>query len=424
MNKDKVVIGLNFKYFTPAFVTSMIAAISMIVFPYVSVDGITVRAFGTLKKVMESGNGGNLSVIMLVGIIAVLANALLAIINWLKPSKLVAKLWYIFGIIQCFCFTVLVFGSKIMFDNAAFLPAKFMVKNLGIGFWLLLIASYVSLWYSMRVSRVNPGYIVLVIMSVIWLFPILWIVLTSLRAEQGYYVGYFIPKGFTLSNYTNLFAKNSVIPFLKWWLNTFVVACFVCVFNTLIVLATAFVLSRTRFRGRTAFMRVMLVIGMFPGFMSMIAVYYILKGLGLGQSLVSLIVVMVAGAATGYYVCKGFFDTIPRALDEAAIIDGANRWQIFTRITIPLSKSIIVYTALTSFLTVWSDFIFPSMLFGDNQASYTVAVGLNWLTDFRRIDYYYTQFAAGSILVALPIVILFIALQGFYVEGLSGSVKG
>jgi arabinogalactan oligomer/maltooligosaccharide transport system permease protein len=135
-------------------------------------------------------------------------------------------------------------------------------------------------------------------------------------------------------------------------------------------------------------------------------------------------VVSAAGAAMGYHICKGFFDTIPKALDEAAIIDGATRWQIFTRITIPLSKPIIIYTVLCNFLGAWSDYIFPSMLMGDKQASYTVAVGLKWMTDYRRIDTYYTQFAAGAVLVAVPIVILFIWLQKYYVEGLSGAVKG
>ena len=171
-------------------------------------------------------------------------------------------------------------------------------------------------------------------------------------------------------------------------------------------------------------MKILLVIGMFPGFMSMLAVYNILKGLGLNQSLMALVIVGAAGAAMGYHVCKGFLDTIPRALDEAAIIDGASRWRIFTRIAIPLSKPIAIYTLLTNFLGAWSDYIFPSMLFGDQQSNYTVAIGLYWMTDFRRIDSYYTQFAAGALVVALPIMILFICLQRFYVEGLSGAVKG
>ena len=203
-----------------------------------------------------------------------------------------------------------------------------------------------------------------------------------------------------------------------------IVAVCGCLINTTIVLATAFTLSRTRFAGRKTFMKILMIIGMFPGFMSMIAVYNILKGIGLNQSIVALIVVGAAAAAMGYHVCKGFFDTIPKALDEAAIVDGATRWQIFTRITIPLSKPIAIYTLLTNFLGAWSDYIFPSILFGDKQANYTVAVGLYWMTDFRRIDKYYTQFAAGAMVIAVPIVILFICLQKFYVEGLSGSVKG
>lgn len=197
-----------------------------------------------------------------------------------------------------------------------------------------------------------------------------------------------------------------------------------CLINTTIVLGVAFILSRTRFKGRKAFMNILMIIGMFPGFMSMLAVYNILKGLGLNQSIFALVIVGAASAAMGYHVCKGFFDTMPKALDEAAIIDGATRFQIFTKITIPLSKPIAIYTLLTNFLGAWSDYIFPSMLFGDQQSNYTVAIGLKWMTDFRRIDTYYTQFAAGAVVVAVPIVILFICLQKYYVEGLSGAVKG
>lgn len=301
---------------------------------------------------------------------------------------------------------------------------SFIIKNFGIGYVLGLIASYFTLVMIMRMTQTNVGYIVLTILGVIWLFPISFIVLTAFRAEQGYYVGYYIPHGFTLDNFKSLFSNQSVLPFGRWWVNTMIVAACSCVINTLIILATSYVLSRTRFRGRKAFMNILMVIGMFPGFMSLIAVYNILKGFGLNQSLLALVVVGAAGAAMGYHVSKGFFDTIPKAVDEAAIIDGATRLQIFTHITLPLSKSIIVYTVLGNFLGAWSDYIFPSMLFGDKQSSYTVAVGLYWLTDFKRIDTYYTQFAAGAVVVAVPIVILFIWLQRFYVEGLSGSVKG
>ena len=171
-------------------------------------------------------------------------------------------------------------------------------------------------------------------------------------------------------------------------------------------------------------MKAMMVIGMFPGFMSMIAVYNILKSFGINQSLGALIIVNVASAAMGYYICKGTMDTIPKALDEAATIDGATKFQLFYKIIIPMSKPIIIYQLMVSFLGPWGDYIFPSLLLGDKQESYTVALGLKWMTDFRRIEAYYTQFAAGSVLVSVPIVILFISLQRYYVEGMSGAVKG
>ncbi len=360
----------------------------------------------------------------MVGLVATILVIVSAVISFINPSVLLARLWIVFGCIQTFCNVVMMFATKGMLDGSGAFVEAFLVKYFGIGYWIGLVVSFVGLFFTMKTAKVNPGYILLTIMSVIWLFPILWIVITSFRVETGYYVGYLIPKGFTLDNYKDLFANESVIPFAKWWTNTLIVASIQCVINTLIILATAYVLSRTRFTGRVNLMKIMLVIGMFPGFMSMVAVYNILKGMGLAQTLVALVVVGVAGAAMGYQVCKGFFDTMPKSLDEAAIIDGATRWHIFTRITIPLAKPMIIYTMLTSFLGPWSDFIFPSMLLGDKQASYTVALGLKWLTDFRRIDAYYTQFAAGAILVALPIVILFIWLQRYYVEGLSGAVKG
>ncbi|MBD5084867.1 MAG: sugar ABC transporter permease [Clostridiales bacterium] len=276
----------------------------------------------------------------------------------------------------------------------------------------------------MAATKISVGYIVLTIMSVIWLFPIVWIVLTSFRGEGGYYVGYFIPKTFTLENYLKLFTMEGTIPFGKWWINTFIVAAVSCVLNTLIVLMTSYVLSRHRFSGRTLLMKAMMVIGMFPGFMSMIAVYNILKGMGINQNLGALILVNVASSAMGYYICKGFMDTVPKALDEAARIDGAPHFTIFYKIMIPMAKPIIIYQLMSAFLGPWGDYIFPSLLLGDKQASYTVALGLKWMTDFRRIEDYYTQFAAGAVLVSVPIVILFIVLQRYYVEGMSGAVKG
>jgi arabinogalactan oligomer/maltooligosaccharide transport system permease protein len=171
-------------------------------------------------------------------------------------------------------------------------------------------------------------------------------------------------------------------------------------------------------------MNIALVLGMFPGFMSMIAVYYILKGLNMTQSLLALILVYSGGAGLGFYIAKGFFDTIPKAIDESAWLDGASKWQVFTRITIPLSKPIIIYTILTSFMAPWADYIFVSVIMGDNYNNYTVALGLYKMLEKEFIDIWYTRFAAGAVVVSIPIALLFIILQKYYVEGISGAVKG
>ncbi len=418
----KTVIGLNLKYLYMAFGAALLSFISIFL-PYISKDDLRMSLFSFSLDVLGKENSSGLKFIMVIACVLAVVSFVLGIINLVKTSKAMAFVWQGVLAVETALFTLIMFVTKMVVEGAGYTD-YFLNKNLSVGYFLGLVAAYAGLIFVMKMTKTSTGYIALTILGIIWMFPILWIVLTALRAEQGYYVGYFFPKKLTLDNFISLFKNDSVIPFAKWWLNTFIVAMCACVINTLIVLSVSFVLSRTRFAGRKAFMNILMIIGMFPGFMSLIAVYNILKGIGLNQSLMALIVVGAAGAAMGYHVSKGFFDTIPKAIDEAAIIDGASRLQIFTHITLPLSKSIIVYTVLGSFLATWLDYIFPSMLFGDKQSSYTVAVGLYWLTDFRRIDRYYTQFAAGAVIVAVPIVILFIWLQRFYVEGLSGSVKG
>ncbi|MBE5962704.1 MAG: sugar ABC transporter permease [Lachnospiraceae bacterium] len=276
----------------------------------------------------------------------------------------------------------------------------------------------------MKATKTSPAYIILITMSIIWILPILWVILTSFRGESGSYTPYFWPKSFTVDNYVKLFTETDQFFFLRWFGNTFIVAVCSCIISTFYVLSTAYVFSRLRFKVRKAFMNVLLILGMFPGFMSMIAVYYILKGLGLSQTLAALVLVYSGGAALTYYIAKGFFDTIPKALDEAAIIDGATRWGVFTKITMPLSKPIIIYTILTSFTAPWMDFIFAKVIMGDNYANYTVALGLWTMLQKEFITTWYTRFAAGAVVVSIPIALLFIVMQKYYVEGLSGSVKG
>ena len=276
----------------------------------------------------------------------------------------------------------------------------------------------------MKKSKGIFAQIVLTLIAAVWVFPIIWIVLTSFRAEGGRFVSYIIPKSFTFQNYINLFT-NGNYPFAKWFLNTLFVAVISCLLSTAITLSMAYTLSRLRLRLRKSILKIALVLNMFPGFMSMIAVYYILKSVNLTQSLWALILVYSSGAALGFYIAKGFFDTVPLSLDESAMMDGATRFDIFIRITLPLSKPIIVYTMLMAFTSPWMDFIFAKVIMGDNVDKYTVAIGLYSMMTRSSANSNYMAFAAGCVLIAVPISILFMKLQKYYVEGItSGSVKG
>ena len=271
-------------------------------------------------------------------------------------------------------------------------------------------------------------HLLLAVLSIIWVLPIFYVILTSFREEGGSYKSYIWPRGFTFDNYINLFNGNSVINFQKWFTNTFIIACFSMVITAFMVLSVAYVMSRLRFKMRKTFMNVALVLGMFPGFMSMIAVYYILKGLGFLETgllkQVALVLVYSAGAGLGFYIAKGFFDLIPKALDEAAEIDGATKWDTFWHVTVPLSKPIITYTLLTAFMGPWVDYIFAKVILGQDIQYYTIAIGLWTMLEKEYVEYYYTQFYAGCVLISIPIAILFLLTQKCYVESMGGSVKG
>ncbi|OLA85942.1 MAG: sugar ABC transporter permease [Roseburia sp. 40_7] len=270
-------------------------------------------------------------------------------------------------------------------------------------------------------------HILLAILAFIWVLPVFWVILTSFRGEKGSYVSTFFPKTYTLNNYVKLFTDTSILDFPKMFMNTFIIAIFTCIISTVFVLSVSYCMSRMRFKMRKPYMNIAMILGLFPSFMSMIAVYYILKALNLvnGSMIrLALIIVFSAGSGVGFYVAKGFFDTIPKALDEAAIIDGATRWQTFTKITIPLSKPIIVYTVLTSFMAPWLDFIFAKVICRADATQYTVSIGLWKMLEKEYIDSWYTCFAAGAVVVSVPIAILFLITQKFYVEGMSGAVKG
>lgn len=270
-------------------------------------------------------------------------------------------------------------------------------------------------------------HVILAILAFIWVFPVIWVVLTSFRAEKGSYVSTFFPKAFTLDNYVKLFTDTSILNFPKMFSNTLFIAICSCILSTFYVLAVSYCLSRLKFKLRKPYMNMAMILGLFPGFMSMIAVYFILKALGLTEGnliRVALILVYSGGAGLSFQIAKGFFDTIPKAIDEAALLDGCTRWQIFSRITLPLSKPIIIYTVLTSFMGPWLDFIFAKVICRANSDQYTIAIGLWKMLEKEYIDSWYTSFAAGAVLISIPIAILFLYMQRYYVDGVSGAVKG
>lgn len=270
-------------------------------------------------------------------------------------------------------------------------------------------------------------HVLLTLLAVIWLFPIFWVILTSLRAEPGSYTNTFFPKGYTFANYVKLFTDTGILNFPQMFKNTFIIAIFSCLISSFMVLCVSYCMSRLRFRSRKKFMNLAMILTLFPGFMSMAATYYILKALGLSEGAmirVALVMVYSGGAGLGFYVAKGFFDTIPRALDEAAFLDGATKWQVFTKITIPLSKPILVYTVLTSFMAPWTDFIFAKVICRAESQYYTVAIGLWKMLEKEYINQWYTSFAAGAVCISIPIAIVFLLTQRFYADGMSGAVKG
>ena len=275
---------------------------------------------------------------------------------------------------------------------------------------------------SSRISN-TASYVVLVLISVIWLIPFVCILLQSFRVESTWQVGYVIPQTWGLDNYVAIFKSD----FTRWYLNTLVIALVNAIIQTVIVLCMSYTLSRFRFKLRGGLMRFMLILGMFPGMLTMIILYRVLKDLGMTEAnaVPGLILVYVASSGMGYYVSKGFFDTIPKSLDEAARVDGATRLQVLTKIILPLAKPIVIYTILTAFMGPWGDFVFARYISFGASAGKNVAVGLyDWLSK-DQINKSYTMFCAGGVLVALPVTILFMCLQRYYVEGVTGgAVKG
>ncbi len=269
------------------------------------------------------------------------------------------------------------------------------------------------------VADYSITYLILLAVAFVFFFPCLWLILASFSASGSIYSfeGFF-PSEYSLDSFQKLFTDIAMYDYPQWFANSLFIATMSCILGTFLTILTAYCMSRFKFKSRKALMKTTLVLGMFPSFMGMTAVYLLMTQFNFINNHWGLILIYTAGAPLGYMVQKGFFDSIPNSIDEAARIDGATNFQVFWKIHMPLSMPIIVYTALTSFTWPWSDFILPKLLL-KTKDTWTVAVGLMSLgeTEFSR-------FAAGSIFIAVPIVILYLFLAKYLINGMvSGAVK-
>ena len=271
-------------------------------------------------------------------------------------------------------------------------------------------------------------HVFLVCVAIIWLIPFIWIIAHSFRGESsGMYCSTFFPQQYTLDNYIKLFTDVKTMNFPRMFKTTFIISIFSCLISTFFVLAVSYCLSRLKWTMRKPYMNMAMVINLFPGFMSMVAIYFLLKAMGLTEGNripIALVICFSAGAGTGFHVMKGYMDTIPKVLDEAAMIDGCTRFQTFYKITPPLCKPMIVYQVITAFMGPWMDFIFAKIIVRAETQYATVSIGLWKMLEMEYIGGWFTRFCAAAVLVSIPISILFMITQKFYQEAMGGAVKG
>ena len=278
-----------------------------------------------------------------------------------------------------------------------------------------------------RIASKIIRHVVLALLAIFWLIPIAWLLATSFSAYKGVNFAHFLPTEWSVDNYVQLFARpDTAANFPAWFKNSLIIGIFCCIISTAFVLMVSYAFSCMRFKGRKQLMSFSIILGMFPGVLSMIAIYFILKLLGLTDTLAGLVIVYSGASGLGFLICKGFFDTIPISLREAAKLEGASEATIFTKIVIPLSKPMIVYTVINSFLNPWMDFVMARLMIKSKISSdWTVAIGLYNLLQRSLIGDYFSVFCAGGVIIAIPISILFVIMQKFYVEGITGgAVKG
>ncbi|SEF40242.1 carbohydrate ABC transporter membrane protein 2, CUT1 family (TC 3.A.1.1.-) [Caloramator fervidus] len=263
-------------------------------------------------------------------------------------------------------------------------------------------------------------YTFLIINSIIVLFPIIWIIGSSLNPGDSLYSSSMFPKNPTFIHYIELFTKTD---YPIWYINTLKIAFANMILSVILTSFTAYVLSRFKFKGKKITLLTILILQVFPSFLTLTAVYVLLMQLNLLNTHLGLVLFYSAAQIPGNtWVVKGYLDQIPKSLDEAARVDGASNFTTFTKIILPLAKPIIVFLALTSFTGPWMDFIFQRLVLRSADKK-TLAVGLLEMVTGQS-NTKFTTFAAGAILVAIPIVIIFVFIQKYIIEGLSaGAVK-
>lgn len=266
----------------------------------------------------------------------------------------------------------------------------------------------------------------LLFLAVVWLIPIVWLVLTAFSGYSGIDTANFFPESYSLDNFKALVNSNSVVQYMQWFMNTLIIAVASCIISTIFVLMVSYAFSCTRFRGRKTLMSFSMILNMFPGVLSMIIIYFVLKTIGLTNSHLGMIIVYSAGSGLGYLIVKGFMDTIPTSLREVAKMEGASELKIFFKIVLPICKPIIVYQIISSFLVPWGDFVFANLMLNSGiSKDFTVAIGLYHMLDRTLINQYFAIFCAGGLVISIPISILFVIMQKYYVAGVAaGSVKG
>lgn len=261
----------------------------------------------------------------------------------------------------------------------------------------------------------------LIIVALFVILPIFWIIISSFNKGNGLASATLIPKELTLDNYRRLFADTN---YIKWFMNSLVIASLNAIVSVMLITVTAWIMSRFRFKGRKTGLMSILILSMFPTFLSMTAIYTLFWGFGLLDKPYALVIIYAAGAIPyNVWLVKGYLDGIPQDIDEAAYIDGSTYFKTFTKIVLPLSKPIITYCAVSQFMMPWMDYILPNMLLSSDE-NRTLAVGLfSMITGKENSNF--TMFAGGAVLIAVPITILFMFFQKYLVQGVAaGANKG